>query len=83
MASFALYQLLVSLLIGLAALACEPVLLRWGSPRRLIWAAALLASLAFPVAMSLTSAPRQVHAGSVLTALPIASAPFSRHHRDI
>ncbi|HTT06125.1 MAG TPA: M56 family metallopeptidase [Steroidobacteraceae bacterium] len=77
MASFAAYQLLLSLLIGLAALAGEQMLLRCGQPRRFVWAAALCASLAFPLFMSLYSAPSPSSDAGALSISSIMPGPRS------
>lgn len=76
-ASFAAYLLLLSLLIGLAALAGEQTLLRWWRPRRFVWVVALCASLAFPLAMSLGRAPPAPAAASAPPFAPLAPLPAS------
>jgi BlaR1 peptidase M56 len=57
MADFMGYGFAISLLFAFATLGAEQVCALYRSPRRFLWALALVASLAFPLSMSLAARP--------------------------
>jgi len=67
-----LYEVATTLLIGLAALALERIAAQLLWPRRGVWLATLILSLAFPAVMVLTSRPGVVARGSGVT---VTAAP--------